>query len=242
MALFERGVGRLRRPLISQVRAFILRQLSKQQQNFAGWILPAHILVLLLPATGFHAEDSQIPVRLRAFRKIVEETKNHDLERDLYIEGRKAERGIYWRWPRSAAHFFAHSLWMIVMGFYWALSNYGRSVALPSMWLIASGFSFYYWGYPAVLAPVMPQSGTPDAEKCDHALGMLALGNAVPFVGPLTIDIKIKEFLFCPNDAASCQPPIPPEGFQFLVIFQNLLSIILVFFIGLALRNYFRIK
>jgi hypothetical protein len=57
-----------------------------------------------------------------------------------------------------------------------------------------------------------------------------------------TIDIKIKEFLFCPNNAASCLPPIPPEGFQFLVIFQNLLSIILVFFIGLALRNYFRIK
>jgi hypothetical protein len=36
--------------------------------------------------------------------------------------------------------------------------------------------------------------------------------------------------------------PIPPEGFQFLVIFQNLFSIICVFFIGLALRNYFKIK
>jgi hypothetical protein len=71
---------------------------------------------------------------------------------------------------------------------------------------------------------------------------MLALGNAVPFVGPLTVDSKIKEFLFCPNKAASCLPPIPPEGFQLLVIGQNLLLIILVFFIGLALRNYFKIK
>jgi hypothetical protein len=34
---------------------------------------------------------------LRALRKIAEETKNHDLERDLYIEERKAERGVYWR-------------------------------------------------------------------------------------------------------------------------------------------------
>src|SRR5208337_2806542 len=42
-------------------------------------------------------EDSLIPVRLRAFRKVAEETKNHDLERDLYIEERKAERGVYWR-------------------------------------------------------------------------------------------------------------------------------------------------
>ena len=43
--------------------------------------------------------NTQIPVRLRAFRKVVEETKNHDLERDLYIEERKAERGVYgWQW------------------------------------------------------------------------------------------------------------------------------------------------
>jgi hypothetical protein len=61
-------------------------------------------------------------------------------------------------------------------------------------------------------------------------------------VGPLTIDAKMKEFLLCPDNAASCLPPIPPEGFQFLVIAQNLVSITCVFFIGLALRNYFKIK
>jgi uncharacterized protein YjbI with pentapeptide repeats len=33
--------------------------------------------------------DTQIPVRLRAFRTVAEETKNHDLERDLYIESAK---------------------------------------------------------------------------------------------------------------------------------------------------------
>jgi len=69
---------------------------------------------------------------------------------------------------------------------------------------------------------------------------MLALGNAVPFVGPLTFEGEVKKFLFCAGDA-NCLP-IPPEGFQFLVIARNVLSIILVFFIGLALRNYFRIK
>jgi hypothetical protein len=66
----------------------------------------------------------------------------------------------------------------------------------------------------------------------------MALGNAVPFVGPLTIDGEVKKFLFCAGDA-NC---LPPEGFQLLVIAQNVVSIILVFFIGLALRNYFRIK
>ena len=46
----------------------------------------------------FHwTENSRIPVHLRGFRKIAEETKNHDLERDLYVEERKAERGAYRR-------------------------------------------------------------------------------------------------------------------------------------------------
>jgi hypothetical protein len=92
------------------------------------------------------------------------------------------------------------------------------------------------------LVPLMPQVGTLDAAKYARAEWMVAGGNAAPFVGPLTVDAEIKKFLFCPTGDASCLPPIPPEWFQFLVIFQNVFSIILVFFIGLALRNYFRIK
>ncbi len=56
------------------------------------------------------------------------------------------------------------------------------------------------------------------------------------------IDAKIKEFLFCAGRGTDGCVPIPPDGFQLLVIAQNVLSIALVFFIGLALRNYFRIK
>jgi hypothetical protein len=85
---------------------------------------------------------------------------------------------------------------------------------------------FFDWRYTAVLSRLMPKA--PD--------------NAVPFVGPLTIDTKVKEFLFCAGEVADKCTPIPPEGFQFLVIAQNLFSITCVFFIGLALRNYFKIK
>jgi hypothetical protein len=132
---------------------------------------------------------------------------------------------------------FGYLSWAV----YWALANYGRSCWLPAAWLIASVF-FFYWRYAAILAPLMPKA-CPLWNKYKHAVSMLALGNAVPFVGPLTIDTKIKEFLFCPGNTASCLPPIPPEGFQFLVILQNLFSITCVFFfIALALRNYFKIR
>lgn len=125
------------------------------------------------------------------------------------------------------------------MFLYGAFANYGRSFVLPFAWLVSSVWLFH-WGYAAILAHLMPKT-CPLGDQYDHAVRMLALGNAVPFVGPLTIDAEIKKFLFCPSNAASCLPPIPPEGFQVLVIAQNLLSIILVFFIGLALRNYLAI-
>jgi hypothetical protein len=201
----------------------------------------------------FHwTADTKVPVRLRALRKIAEETKNHDLERDLYIEERKAERGVYWRllsddlkkapWrerPRNFLRLDTHILWILVMGTYWALADYGRSAAQPFVWLVLS-VPFFRWRYAAILAPLMPQTSTLAAAKYARAEWMVALGNAVPFVGPLTIDAEIKKFLLCPGFGPCL--PIPPEGFQLLVIAQNLLSIILVFFIGLALRNYFKIK
>jgi hypothetical protein len=46
-------------------------------------------------------DRSEVPLRLRALRKLTEETKNHDLERDLYIEERKSECGVYWRQERE---------------------------------------------------------------------------------------------------------------------------------------------
>jgi hypothetical protein len=69
---------------------------------------------------------------------------------------------------------------------------------------------------------------------------MVARANAVPFVGPLAIDAEIKKILFCPG-FGECRP-IPPKSYQWLATFQNVVSIILFFFIGLALRNYFKIK
>lgn len=196
--------------------------------------------------------DSQIPIRLRALRKLAEETKNHDLERDLYIEEREAERGVYLRqlwqylkqgpkikWPVNALALLAHLVWIGIMFSYWALADYGHSFVRPVIWLALS-VPFFRWRYDEVFAPLMRKAASANAENYEAGLRMLALGNAVPFVGPLTIDSEIKKFLFCAG-AEKCLP-IPPEGYQSWVIVQNLLSITLVFFIGLALRNYFKIR
>ena len=96
------------------------------------------------------------------------------------------------------------------MGLYWALADYGRSFARPAAWLALS-VPLFQWGYATILAPLMPKAGTL-VDKYEHAVGMVALGNAVPFVGPLTVDTEIKKFLFCAGDAST--PTHSPEGFQ----------------------------
>jgi hypothetical protein len=226
--------------------------------------------------------DSRIPCRLRAFRKIAEETKNHDLERDLYIEERKAERCVRWyqlrdernnadeehrrnleeisnqikdiyraserrAWTRITYRLgiadicrrrFRHLLWIIVMWVYWALADYGRSLSRPFLAWAVLTFIAFPWLYNRIL---MPPPKTADAGQYEQAVQAIARANAVPFVGSLTIDADIKKVLFCENkNSNNCQ--IPSKFYQWAMVGQNFLSIILVFFIGLALRNYFKIK
>ena len=136
------------------------------------------------------------------------------------------------------------------MGLYWLLSDYGRSVARPLVALAAS-VGVYRWLYAQAFRPVLLKAMNEGALSLDQmhhykaAVRSIALGNAVPFVGPLTIDADIKRFLFCALGSAEKLKdciPTPPPGYQWLVLSQNLVSITLVFFLGLALRNYFKLK
>jgi hypothetical protein len=198
--------------------------------------------------------DSTIPIRLRALRKIAEETKNHDLERDLFVEERNAERGVYWRQfvkelkavsitekSRVMGRLLTHCLWIVVLFGYGALADYGRRFERPLGWLVLSVFIFHS-GYASILSPLRQKVDPANKDHYDQAVWMLALGNAVPFVGHLSIDAGIKKSLYCPGDVCRERSPIPPLGVQVLVIVQNVVSIAFIFFFGLALRNYFKIK
>lgn len=214
--------------------------------------------------------NSRIAIRLRALRSQIEATKNHDFERDLYIEERKAERGIYfdrYRRERRWGALASHSLWIAVMAVYWALSDYGRSWLRPALCLGVVLVLFHGLGpvdgitaralgakrgeIVAAAEAARPGSGGEVGAAWDEAAKLYAVANSIPFVGPLTIDGEVKKFLFCgppppaPAVGETAQRPcvpLPPASLQAATIVQNLLSILLVFFIGLALRNYFRLK
>ncbi|MBK9081731.1 MAG: pentapeptide repeat-containing protein [Rhizobiales bacterium] len=223
-------------------------------------------------------EDSSVPIRLRAFRKVAEDTKNHDLERDLYIEERKAERGVHRRRLRDAffaerndlkqiarlGPLFVHWCWRRVMDLYWLFSDYGRSLIRPllalavTLPLFVSAFDASLAGKRAAAvedARRIP-TGSPEereaaaqATEAEYraATRQLAFSNAIPFVGSLSIDGEVKKFLLCgapPVDETKLKRcvPIAPGWYQATMIAQNVLSALLLFFFGLALRNYFRVK
>ena len=139
------------------------------------------------------------------------------------------------------ARLVGHGLWIIVTLLYWWLANYGRNFARPLALLFVSVFIFHF-GYALILAPLKNKVDPANKDDDDQAVWMLALGNAVPFVGHLSIDAGIKKSLYCPGDVSGERSPIPPLGVQVLVIVQNFVSIALIFFFGLAVRNYFKIK
>lgn len=195
--------------------------------------------------------DSDVATRLRALRQLADETKNHDLERDLYIEERKAERGIlfarYFRqgwkfWPRLTIH----CLWIVVMGLYWMLADYGRSFIRPLLVLVASLFFF-----EALYSMMLPPPDKAIEPTFRHAVWAFTIANAVPFVGALALDKEVKAMLICgdrPTDQTAAQMrnlpvciPVPTLGFQLLALGQSILSALLLFFIALALRNFFKL-
>ena len=79
-----------------------------------------------------------------------------------------------------------------------------------------------------------------------------AIANAVRFVGALPLEKEVKTTLLCGGRAdyraiarsegvASCVH-ISSRRFQLLTIGQSIFSAVCVFFAGLALRNYFKLK
>ncbi|MBI1203102.1 MAG: hypothetical protein GC182_11380 [Rhodopseudomonas sp.] len=209
--------------------------------------------------------NSTIGNQLRHLRKLADDSKNHDLERDLYIEERKAERGIYlvkyWR-ERNVGKLTTHVAWIVVMGLYGLLADYGRSFMRPAALLIATILivhtTLWFALGPNLPTSLAPRAGIalshitdwvrPNLSGFGQAARGYALAHAVPFLGPLTLDKDARTVLICRGDAACVKASasqtaiVTPFRLQALTLVQGFLSTLCFFFAGLALRNFFRVK
>jgi hypothetical protein len=97
---------------------------------------------------------------------------------------------------------------------------------------------------------VLTSSTTAGEPKLQRAIWAFAIANAVPFVGALTLEKEVKGILLCagapPGSSIAVEEStstcIPTVAFQLLTLGQSIISALLVFFIALALRNFFKLR
>jgi uncharacterized protein YjbI with pentapeptide repeats len=173
--------------------------------------------------------QTEVATRLRRLRKIMQDIHAQDVARDLFIEERFAERGYLLKnRPLKGA------VQTILLFFYWALSNCGRSILAPLFWLGGLGLGFHWKIWQACQDAT--NTCTAFGQPFDYPpLASLSLGNAVPFLGTLGGSRRaVINKLF--------EGGIVPSTIEWLSIFHSVSSVILLFLIGLALRNHFKIN
>lgn len=150
--------------------------------------------------------SSNVDARLRRLRKIAKDVEAHDLERDLFILERHAQRGIQFvRLFRRFDHPWAE-VWnrgridraklgdnvrgrnplrplglMLLLFFYDITSDCGRSMLRPLLWFLAS-----LAGFHAVYRSLLHAARGKLLPFTDADLISYTLGNALPFVGNLS--------------------------------------------------------
>lgn len=216
------------------------------------------------------AELERELLNIRAFRKLAEDTKNHDLERDIYIEERKIEQSLVVKsirsrifrhqgkwWERAFGTFsdiskFISTFAVSILSFlYWIFSNFGRSIIRPFIWFFISFLLFSFYNDNFVFKAIFenaPKSVGGDVlalvgnETYQKIANSTNLANNIPFVGQLAVDSEAKRVLFCGYIADKTHLCLPPVNYEIMLLFQNLFVGLMIFFFGLAIRNYFKIK
>jgi hypothetical protein len=123
------------------------------------------------------------------------------------------------------------------MGVYWLLADYGRSFIRPLVALVASIFVFHA-AYSIVLSPPPAMSET----TFRNAIWAFTIANAVPFVGALSLEKELKDTILCAASSLPACDRVPKTAFQLLALGQSITSGLLIFFVALALRNFFKLR
>ncbi len=200
--------------------------------NFSG--------VLQLPIVGKHLRishwttNSWVPTRLRRLRKIIEDTRAHDIERDLFILERKADRGVLWALG-GLRNRMRSLVWILLLAIYGAVSDFGRSMVRPIASIAIAWYGFrwlYGWlGIGSIMGPLTSDQ----MDGLARDLTSFTTGNMLPFVSGLSpARSEMLKRLF----GAGIEIPSVVEWAS---IAQNALGALLLFLLLLAVRNRFRV-
>jgi uncharacterized protein YjbI with pentapeptide repeats len=158
-------------------------------------------------------DDAQQQVYVyERLKQEMERLKKHEDEQKFFRMELRARRRLLWTSPGE---------WLLNFG-YQALSDYGHSFTKPLLWLLGvfvAGATFF------ALAPVY--CGAP--MSTDRA-AWLSIASVLIFL-PTKRELMTEKMVECLSDSA-----------QIVSVVQSLLGVVLLFLLGLALRNRFRMR
>ena len=189
-------------------------------------------------------EDKALPERWRALRRLARQAHDHERELQFFKGEVVSRRGTEDTWK----HFRFWAGWT-----YQLLSDFGQSMTRPLVWLIASMVLFAVFYLCASHATLQDSGVAPacarDSSETLLAAASLSIHRTMPFAG-MGSSGKAEEIYAClygfrANDVPTrgMQPrPVMPAVVSFAGVVQFLVSAVLIFLFGLAIRNQFRIR
>ncbi|MEL6738303.1 MAG: hypothetical protein AAFO28_05215, partial [Pseudomonadota bacterium] len=173
--------------------------------------------------TAEHPEDSQ---RFRKLKELAVANRNHAKALEFHALEIQTARGNGTTWWQDGLQFF-----------YWLLSDYGRSVVRPLIGIAVTvlAFAALFWDLRKDGRSVPPEF---EAQWCDIQPGLLtaltySFSNMLAFIPTgRTAKQQGEDFLFGKT---------VPDEIILLAGTQTVLAVILLFLLGLGLRNTFRV-
>lgn len=209
---------------------------------------------------GDSKDNPEGPGRWRVLQKLANDGHDHISEQRFFRGELLAKRGLEQQWRRAPFTFLASLIYQVT-------SNFGASLILPLLWWGAGVFGFAWIYLTEHMARVAnsevtmvgpagraPQRLWPGGEglaciagKGDPvlaALGLSASKSLFAGFGPARTLDQLHACLYGihPRSVYDSFQPVIPGLVTGLGVVQFLLSAILIFLFGLALRNHFKIK
>ncbi len=194
--------------------------------------------------TGIQGLNTSIIAKIRQLRGIANDTHAIDAERDLTILERNAEVGVAWsglkrfRSFRQLAHSVLTTLFStpLLVLYRWT-SNYGRSIKLPLFFLITTPLVWFCVHFKLYLVYGIPGRYLL-SDKEFSAIKSITLFGAFPISATQRPAYTTAVEALSEGSASTGLP----FALQISLTLQSITSLIFLFLIGLALRNFFRMK
>ena len=197
---------------------------------------------LIFSLTGLCGAERSMEDRIRNLRGIANKTHAIDVERDLGILERNAQISTTWAgikeisplrtWFRNLLA--ALTMTPLLLLFRWT-SDYGRSALRPFLFLITVPF-LWLVVYLKLYIVVIGQEFGLSAESRMEAITSLAIYGAFP------VGTTLRSTYGAALETLFGNSGNVPWQFQIALTLQSVISLIFIFLIGLALRNFFRLK